>query len=95
MRRRDLCSRSDFVNVQLKVSGVFRIPRSNPWPPTIDLATVRETLMYIQDDMRRVPALAGVAAALETTLVEIGKAERSQKKVPLSPISSRFLPARN
>ena len=83
------------LTFQPKVSSVFRIPRSNPWPPAIDLTTVRETLIYMKDDMRRVPALEGVAAALETALKEIDKAERTQKKVPLSPIAARFLPLRN
>ncbi len=36
---------------------MFRISRTRPWPPTIDLSTVRETLMYMRDDARAVPGL--------------------------------------
>lgn len=39
--------------------------------PRIDLATVRETLAYISDDMTTVPALAGVRRALVEAIEEI------------------------
>lgn len=73
---------------------MFRIPRSNPWPPVLDLATVRETLHYIHDDMTRVPGLERVANALETALVEIEAAERNAKPPVIGPLAARFLPRR-
>jgi len=54
---------------------VFKIDRSRPWPPDINLATVRGTLRHIEDDMRRVPQFASIAAALEAAISEIDKAE--------------------
>jgi hypothetical protein len=71
---------------------MFRIPRSEPWPPAIDLSTVRETLVYMHDDMKRVPGLEGVAAAIATTLDEIAAAEKQTRAVPRSTISARFIP---
>lgn len=55
---------------------MFRTPRTPPCPPAIDLATVRETLHYMHDDMKRVPGLEAVAAAMQTTLAEIEMVER-------------------
>lgn len=72
---------------------MFRITRSQPWPPTIDLATVRETLVYMHDDMKRVPGLEAVAAALATTLDEIAAAEKQTgRPAHLSPMAARFMP---
>lgn len=73
---------------------MFRIPRRNPWPPTLDLATVRETLAYMHDDMNRVPGLERVASALETVLEEIETAERNAKPPVINPNAARFLPRR-
>jgi hypothetical protein len=53
---------------------MFRISRRKPWPPQIDLDTVRETILYIESDMARVPGLEGVAAALKTAVREIDRA---------------------
>lgn len=72
---------------------MFRIPRQRPWPPVVDLHTVRDTLSYMKDDMQRVPGLEKVAAALQGALDEIDKA-RPPAPVPLSPIAARFLPRR-
>lgn len=74
---------------------MFRIPRSQPWPPAIDLGTVRETLLYMHDDMKRVPGLEAVAAALKSTLAEIETAERQanqSRRADLSPIAAKFMP---
>lgn len=73
---------------------MFRISRHSPYPPSIDLATVRETLCYMRDDARAVAGLEGVAAALDAALREVDAAERTLKPVALSPFASRFLPAR-
>jgi hypothetical protein len=45
--------------------------------PSIDLETVRETLLYMQDDMRRTPGLAAVRRAIEAAIAEIDAAERA------------------
>lgn len=73
---------------------MFRIARHHPWPPTIDLTTVRETLCYMRDDARAVPGLEGVAAALAAALDEVEEAERRLKPAKLSPFAARFLPSR-
>lgn len=72
---------------------MFRIPRSRPWPPQIDLSTVRETLAYMQDDMERVPELKNVAAALRATVAEIDRV-KPKPMVGNSPFAARFLPWR-
>lgn len=72
---------------------MFRISRQRPWPPVIDLHTVRETLAYMKDDMERVAGLEKVAAALQEALDEIERA-RPPAPVPLSPIAARFLARR-
>ncbi|MEO1281838.1 MAG: hypothetical protein AAFV69_08895 [Pseudomonadota bacterium] len=65
---------------------MFKIPRQQPWPPTLDLATVRDTLLYMRDDMRRIPALARAADALDDALVELTVAEQTETpKLPLHP----------
>lgn len=75
---------------------MFRIPRKSPWPPAIDLGTVRETVAYMHDDMSRVPGLEKVAAALSTVLDEIASAEKNGKSASIVPISyARFLPKRS
>ena len=74
---------------------MFRIPRSQPWPPQIDLETVRETILYMKDDAKRVAGMEGVAKALETAIAEIEKAERALGPKRLTPIASRFLPRRS
>jgi hypothetical protein len=73
---------------------VFRISRHRPWPPSIDLATVRETLIYMRDDARAVPGLEQVAASLDAAIQDVEKAEAKLQPVSYSPIASRFLPAR-
>ncbi|MEO1207705.1 MAG: hypothetical protein AAFV45_15365 [Pseudomonadota bacterium] len=68
---------------------MFKIPRHRPWPPSLDLATVRDTLSYMRDDMRRIPALARAADALDDALVELTVAEQSEPaKLPSHPISA-------
>ena len=63
--------------------------------PTIDLATIRETLAYIRDDLQRLPALEGAAKLLMAALAEIAAAERRQlASLPRSVIEARWLPRR-
>lgn len=73
---------------------MFRISRERPWPPSIDLATVRETLMYMRDDARGVPGLEKVAQSLDAAIQDVDAAEAKLTPVSYSPIQSRFLPAR-
>ncbi|MGH1418545.1 MAG: hypothetical protein ACRBCJ_06775 [Hyphomicrobiaceae bacterium] len=74
---------------------MYRIPRPHPWPPTIDLTTVRETMLYMHDDMRRVPGLEKAARAMNDAIKEIDLAERTmQREQNLSPIAAKFMPSR-
>lgn len=73
---------------------MFRISRHRPWPPAIDLSTVRETLIYMRDDARSVPGLENVATALDTAIGEVDSAQEKLEPAGLTPIASRFLPAR-
>lgn len=74
---------------------MFQIPRSRPWPPEIDLSTARETLAYIEDDMRRVPGLEKVAEAISLAMAEIDAAERAvPQHYAYTPVVSRFVPRR-
>lgn len=64
-------------------------------PASIDLDTVRETLSYMHDDMRSVPGLERVAAALGRAIEEIEATGLIEK--PVEPVSLgivRFLPRR-
>jgi len=72
---------------------MFRIPRDKPWPPAIDLGTVRETITYMRDDMRRIPGLERAGAALDAALNEIRDAEAQlAPRQTLPPRFARFLP---
>jgi hypothetical protein len=74
---------------------VFRITRHRAVTPSVDLSTVRETLLYMRDDARSVAGLERVAVALDAALDEVDAAEqRRQPAVPASPVASRFLPLR-
>ena len=73
---------------------MFRISRHRPWPPSIDLSTVRETLAYMREDARAVPGLEQVADALANAIHEVEVAESRLQPVSLEPIAARFLPAR-
>lgn len=75
---------------------MFRIPRDKPWPPAIDLTTVRDTLAYMQEDMARVPGLEKVADAMARTLDEIDAVKPSMTApiATASPFAARFLPWR-
>ncbi len=60
---------------------MFRIARKHPWPPAVDLSMVRETLCYINDDMKRFPQFARIADAIDEALHEIKAAEARQPVV--------------
>ncbi len=76
---------------------MFRISRSNPWPPHIDLSTLRETLIYMHDGMARAPGLEKLRDALALALKEAEAAEAvARAKAPKISkphfTSARFLP---
>ncbi len=71
---------------------MYRIPRSNPWPPQIDLSTLRETLHYMHDDMARAPGLEKLRDALACALKEAEAAEAGARSRPANIINARFLP---
>jgi len=62
--------------------------------PLIDLGTIRDTLVYIRDDMKRVPGYERAAEALTATLSEIAVAERRRLAPPSSMLDARALPWR-
>ena len=61
-----------------------------PSVPLVDLDTIRETLVYIRDDIQRVPGLERAADRLTAALAEIAAAERRR----LAPISHSVIDAR-
>ena len=74
---------------------MFRINRRRPWPTDIDLSTARETLAYLEDDMRRVPGLEKVAQAIAVAMAEIEAAEKAAPyAMNYSPMVSHFVPRR-
>ena len=58
--------------------------------PLVDLDTIRETLVYIRDDIQRVPGLDRAAERLTAALAEIAAAERRR----LAPVSHSVIDAR-
>jgi hypothetical protein len=58
--------------------------------PLVDLDAIRETLVYIRDDLQRVPGLDRAAQRLTAALDEIANAERRR----LAPISSSVINVR-
>ena len=55
---------------------------------------MRETIAYMEGDLRRVRGLEAAAAALKTAIVEIEAAEKAMKPASYSILASRFLPRR-
>jgi hypothetical protein len=70
---------------------MFKIPRRTPWPPQLDLSSVRRTLVPLQSDLARVPALVNAAAALGTAIAEIDAAERATNAARLHDSTVRRL----
>ena len=73
---------------------MFKIQRQPAWPPALDLSTVRETIAYMEGDLRRVPGLEAAALALKTAIAEIDAAQKSFKPASYEVLASRFLPRR-
>lgn len=73
---------------------MFRIARRPAKTPSIDLSTVRETLLYMESDCKACPGLEGVAAALSQTISEIDRVDDRLKPEPRADvISVSFVPA--
>lgn len=73
---------------------MFRFQREPAWPPALDLSTVRETISYMEGDLRRVKGLEAAAAALKKAILEIEAAERTMKPASYTVLGMKFLPKR-
>lgn len=73
---------------------MFKIQRDPVWPPALDLTTVRETITYMEGDLKRVPGLEAAARALKTAIAEIEIAERAMKPTSYNVLSAKFFPRR-
>ncbi len=56
----------------------------------IDLATARETLCLIQDDLAREPDLATIAAAIGKAVAEIDRVATPRATAPAGHLASLF-----
>lgn len=75
-------------------SSVFEQPAKNR-RIRIDLCSVRETLLYIESDLRHAPGLETVAAGISAVLDEIARVEIDHGVDPAPAlIGAQFLPAR-
>ena len=72
---------------------MFRSARVNARPPAIDLATVRDTILYMQDDIERTPGLEKIASALRTAVAEIDRLSPDADE-PTIAKAVRFIPWR-
>lgn len=71
--------------------GVFESKRSTQ---RIDLASVRDTLLYIESDFEHAPELQRVTDAIRAALAEIDRIELSDRKLQAPEITgAQFLPA--
>lgn len=66
-------------------------PRTPP-QQRIDLATVRETIAYMHDDLAGAPELGRVRNALAMALLEIERAETARRALPANVTTARFMP---
>lgn len=73
---------------------MYRIPRNDPWPPRLDLTTLRETLIYMHDDMSRAPGLEKLRDALALALKEAEAAETAARTGEVRIGAARFVPRR-
>jgi hypothetical protein len=73
---------------------MFRTQKTPAWPPAIDLATIRETLIYIESDLKRVPGLEAAASALKSACTDIETIEKTRNEPRMArfvPFASRFI----
>jgi len=66
--------------------------RNTPHVPLVDLETIRETLVYIRDDIQRVPGLERAAEGLTTVLAEIAAAGHRRLALSAARIATRRTP---
>lgn len=69
---------------------MFRSPNLKSRAPAIDLATVRDTISYMQDDIAHTPGLERVASALRAAMAEIDRLE-PERDAPAAPVAARFM----
>lgn len=70
---------------------VFNRPRR---AVSIDLASVRDTLLYIESDLNEAPELHRLAVAVRSALSEIERLEQTDTEIAQPDfVSARFLPA--
>jgi hypothetical protein len=70
----------------------FKRPRRST---AIDLASVRDTLLYIESDLNHAPELQRLAIAVRGALTEIDRLERADTKIVRPDFTSaQFLPMR-
>ncbi|MBR2537633.1 MAG: hypothetical protein IKE66_16305 [Hyphomicrobium sp.] len=74
--------------------GVFKkAPPKNARVQRIDLASVRDTLAYIESDLDTAPELQRVAEAVRAALAEIDRIELTNgAAVPAAITDARFVP---
>ena len=73
---------------------VFQRPRLAGKYAGIDIATVRDTLLYIESDLARSPDHERLAAVIRQALAEIDRLESSNGNIEHLPVAAvRFLPA--
>lgn len=65
-----------------KVKRMFKFLKRRPWPPAIDTQSLRETLSYMHDDLRRVTELMPAAEAIQVAIDELMKAELESGRAP-------------
>ena len=74
---------------------MFKVVNAPHRVQSIDLASVRDTLLYIESDLVRSPDLHRLAAAVRTALTEIDRLEQTDAQIGKSDFTAaRFLPAR-
>ncbi|HPG88530.1 MAG TPA: hypothetical protein PLD46_02670 [Hyphomicrobium sp.] len=71
--------------------GVFKKQRQLQ---RIDLASVRDTLLYIESDLEHAPELQRITDAIKAALAEIDRIELTDGKLNMPEvIGAQFLPA--
>ena len=78
-----------------EVTAVFRAPNGKPRRPGIDLATMRDTLAFIQRDLQRLRGMEKAVLALGTALREVDHANVQPLGLTGDPkLLSRLFPRR-
>jgi hypothetical protein len=74
---------------------VFALNRRPPHRQRIDLASVRDTLLYIESDLNHAPDLERLASAIRSALAEIDRIEAATGTFEKQDATSAsFIPAR-